>query len=172
MILLSKTGLVAAFVLTALLLISANLYSRWSWRVKAALIVIVSAFYIVTYFSIPPLLGWPSESRLPDRFNLVAVYVQEPDKATGAQGEIFLWATDMDNTGYQVPRAYTVPFTSELHARVVEAGNKMRKGLPQLGEAEYEELGPSVRPSDESQAGQISVKVDFYDLPDPLFPEK
>jgi hypothetical protein len=54
----------------------------------------------------------------------------------------------------------------------VEAGVKLRKGLPQLGEVRDEDLGPHAAPTDESRGGQMSVHIDFYDLPDPLFPEK
>ncbi len=173
MVLLGTSGLIAAYVLIALLLLILNLYTRWAWHVKAALIVLVSAFYVVTYFSLPPLLGWPTDADLPQRFNLVAIYVEEPDKSTGSPGEIFLWATDMaEGPRGAEPRAYRVPFTGELHARVVEAGNKMRKGLPQLGEVKEEQLGPHARPTDESQGGQKSVAIEFFDLPDPLFPEK
>ena len=173
MVLLGQSGLISAYIIIALLLVSLNLYTKWSWQIKASLIVIVSGFYIVTYFSLPPLLGWPTDDTLPQRFNLVAIYVQEPDKSTGAEGEIFLWATDMSKgpRGAE-PRAYRVPFTGELHAKVVEAGNKMRKGLPQLGEISEVQVGPHARATDATQGGQKSVAIEFFDLPDPLFPEK
>ena len=57
---LGVTGLIAAYVLVALLLLSINLYSNWSWRVKATTIVVVSGFYLVSYFSFSPILGWPT----------------------------------------------------------------------------------------------------------------
>jgi hypothetical protein len=172
-IILSQAGLIAAFVLIALLLIGVNLYSSFSWRVKAMLIVLVSAFYIVTYYSFPPLMGWPTDTELPKRFNLVAIYVEEPDKTTGDAGEIYLWLTDLrKGPGRNRPRAYRVPFDGELHAKVVEAGTKLRKGLPQLGELVDENLGPQARPTDESRGGQKTVDIEFFDLPDPLFPEK
>lgn len=173
MVLLSKAGLVSAYVLIAILLLSAIIYTKWPWRLKALTIVLVSAFYVITYFSFPPLFGWPTDAEMPKRFNLVAIYVQEPNKSTGEEGEIFLWATNLENgPTRQEPRAYRLPFTGELHAKVVEAGNKMRKGLPQLGEIVEENLGPHGKPTDEDRGGQKSVDIDFFDLPDPLFPEK
>ena len=165
------TGLIACYVLVALLLLSINLYSNWSWKIKAFTIIVVSLFYLLSYYSFPPLLGWATRDDLPERFNLVGVYVEEPDKLTGAKGEIFLWVTDMEaGPGHNEPRAYRLPFTAELHAKVVEAGTKLRKNLPQLGELEEE--GPGGRPLDRTQMGQESVNIEFYDLPDPLFPEK
>ena len=173
MFLLGQSGLVAAYVVIALLLAALLLYTPWSWKTKALMVVVVSAFYLVSYFSLPPLLGWPTSAELTKRFNLVAIYVVEPDKTTGAEGEIFLWATDMASgpRGAE-PRAYRVPFSGDLHAKVVEAGNKMRKGLPQLGEISEEQVGPHARSTDQSEGGQKSVSIDFFDLPDPLFPEK
>ncbi len=171
--LLSQAGLIAAYVLIALLLLGVNFYTSFSWRIKAMLVVGVSAFYIVTYYSLPPLMGWPTNTELPKRFNLVAIYVEEPDKVTGDPGEIYLWLTDLvKGPGRNMPRAYRVPFSGDLHAKVVAAGTKMRKGLPQLGELVDEKLGPHARPTDASRGGQKTVNIEFFDLPDPLFPEK
>ncbi len=173
MFLLGTSGLVAAYVLLALMLLVLNLYTQWPWRIKAAMVVLVTLFYFVSYLSLPPLLGWPTGSPLPKRFNLVAIFVQEPDKQSGEPGEIFLWATDLtDGASSAEPRAYRVEFSDELHTRVVAAGNKMRKGLPQIGEVSEKPRGASARPKDESEGGQKSVAIEFFDLPDPLFPEK
>jgi len=42
------TGIITAYILLALLLLSINLYSKWSWQIKAATIVLTSVFYVVT----------------------------------------------------------------------------------------------------------------------------
>ena len=61
------TGLVTAYVLLALLLLSVNLYSSWSWKIKFGSILLVTFFYAVTYLSLPPLLGWPTGDDPPAR---------------------------------------------------------------------------------------------------------
>ncbi|MCK5498953.1 MAG: hypothetical protein KAI77_07110, partial [Gammaproteobacteria bacterium] len=66
------SGLIAAYIVLAVLLLSINLYSKWSWHVKAITIIITSAFYIVSYFSFPPLLGWPTKQALPSHFRLLS----------------------------------------------------------------------------------------------------
>lgn len=190
MVFLGTSGLVAAYVVVAMLLLVLNLNARWSWVVKALAIVAVSALYVVTYYSLPPLLGWPTSQQLPKRFNLLAVYVQEPEKTSGRTGEILLWAADMAAGPRGAdPRAYRVPFTPALHQKVEEAGNKIRKGLPQLGELREEKIPEHAtpatasqgaqkqasapgKPADSAHGGQDSVVIEFYDLPDPLFPEK
>jgi amino acid transporter len=172
-VLLGVTGLVLAYVVIALLLLSINLYSNWSWRIKTATIIVVSLFYIVTYFSLPPLMGWPTDAKLPERFALIGAHVREPDKLLGAEGVIFLWVTEMiGGTLASEPRAYRVPFTPEFHAQVVSAVSKLRKGLPQLGEARAVDKAPVGRPTETKRGGQVSLDIQFYDLPDPLFPEK
>ncbi len=173
MISLSIAGLLIAFVLLSILLLSLNLYSSWSWPVKTGAIVLVSLFYLVSYFSFPPLLGWPTkENSIPERFRLIAAYIQEPDKIAGTDGAIYLWISDMTSGGnLKIPRAYELPFSSDLHKRVVKAKAKLNKKLPQLGEvSEDDNLTTEVK--DNTQGGQASVNIEFFDMPDPLFPEK
>jgi hypothetical protein len=167
MFIIGTGGLVAAFVFIAALLLSLNLYSLWSWWVKGLAIVLTSLLYIVTYLSVPALIGWPSDDPLPERFRLLGVHVQEPSQLTGSTGRIFLWATDMDAPTDSPPRNYNVRYSAELHQRVTEAGTKLRKGIPQLGESGVGEVAV-----DDPHAAQAERRVEFFDMPDPLFPEK
>lgn len=169
---LGLTGLVAAYVVLALLLLSINLYSNWSWPIKAATIIITSLFYIVAYFSVPPMLGWPTRAELPQKFKLNAVHVVHPEKATGEEGAIYLWLVelhDLEPTG--MPRAYALDYSDPLYKAVNEARTKIRKGTEQLGETTKPE--GAVKETDETgKTSQVSSPIKFYDLPDPLFPEK
>lgn len=166
-------GLITAYVLIALLLLSINLYSNWSWRIKAGAIVITTVFYIISYLSFPPLLGWPTSQRMPERFKLIAGHVEQPDKTTNSEGGIYLWVTRVDDlTSYGPPRSYKLPYTDLLHEAVIKANAKLKKDIPQLGEI-TEEGSMEADIQDSSRAG-VSAKnpIEFYDLPDPLFPEK
>ncbi len=165
-------GLVAAYVLIAVLLLSINLYSNWSWKIKAGAIMVTSIFYIVTYFSFPPLLGWPTSAGLPQRFQMVASYVEQPNKATGADGAVYLWLKEIDNLASpEPPRAFRLEYSDELHERVINAKSKLDKGIPQLGELEdHDNMIDDVR--DTTRTGQKTVNIQFYDLPDPMFPDK
>ncbi|HSR62398.1 MAG TPA: hypothetical protein VLN56_03225 [Gammaproteobacteria bacterium] len=166
------TGLIAAYVLIALLLISINLYSNWSWKIKTGAVILTSVFYVVTYLSFPPLLGWPTDQDPPERFRLIAAHVVQPDKVTGADGAIYLWLTQIDDlSSSSPPRAYELPYSPPLHDLVINASSKLKKDIPQLGEFEdRKNLIEEVREAPRS--GQESVNIQFYDLPDPLFPEK
>lgn len=165
-------GLLAAYVLLAILLLSVNLYSQWSWWVKSIAIVITSIFYAVSYFSFPHLLGWPTQQELPKHFRLLSSEVQQPDKLTGADGVIYLWLKEVkDITKRNSPRAYELAYSEWLHERVIRAQAKIDRGVPQLGE--YEEDVDALRtPVNTSETGQESLDIQFYDLPDPLLPAK
>lgn len=171
-------ALMAFYVIVAATLLALNIYSRWSWRIKALAIVFTTASYLVLYYSFAPLLGWPSADKLPRRFDLVAVYVQQPEEINRAKGDIFFWALDRDGGLRQrTPRAYVVPFTPKLHAQVKEAGRRLRKNIPQVGETEMvdeEKPGRHGVPRDGSPFTQKSQKlqVKFWDAPPEAPPPK
>jgi len=168
-------GLVTAYVLLAAALAGLNIFSVWSWPVKALMLMLTAAAYLTLYYSFPPLLGWPSDAELPKRFQLVALYAQEPDRFTGTRGRIFFWLLDKQMAS-GVPRAYEIDFEPELHARVKEAGQRLRKNVPQIGEvgADDPDLGRHGVPREEGKLGQKSQKMQirFFDAPPDAPPSK
>jgi hypothetical protein len=82
--------LVTVYVILTAILAGLCIFSTLSWGSKAMLIFLASSSYLIAYYSFAPLQGWPTSSNLPMRFNLVAVYAQEPDAHTGREGEFFL----------------------------------------------------------------------------------
>jgi hypothetical protein len=166
-------GLVAAYVFTVLLLLSVNLYSRWRWQVKAGATAAAAAFYLVSYLSIPELLGWPVRQDPPEKFRLHAAYVQQPDKLTRSKGAIYLWLTDTRDLAHNgAPRAFRFPYSAPLHESVINATARINKGMPQMGEFRNPD-DPNVTVLDDpTRLGQKSAPITFYDIPDPLFPDK
>lgn len=173
MLTLGITGLITAYILLALLLLSINLYSNWSWQVKAGSIIATAFFYAVTYLSLPPLLGWPTGDDPPSRFRLVGAEIVQPDKATGAKGMIYLWLRNMEDlSAIAAPRAYKLPYSPALHETVVAAKSKMNKGMQQLGEFKLPEDSNIRKVDTFKRAGQKVAAIEFYDLPDPMLPDK
>lgn len=165
------TGIISAYVLLGLLLLSINLYSKWSWKVKAMTIVLTSAFYVITYFSFPPLLGWATSQYPPEQFRLIAAHVVQPNKDTGDDGAVYIWLTeikDMTTTGE--PRSYVLDYSNELHEKIINVNAKLDKDIQQLGE--FKDPDETFSEVTEQKRGMKSVKIEFYDLPDPLFPDK
>jgi len=166
------SGIIAAYILIALLLLSINLYSKWSWPVKAATIIVTSVFYAVTYYSLPGLLGWPTTENLPPKFKLDAIAVVQPDKLSGEKGAIYLWVSKLEDLQPDsVPRAYRLPYSKPLFAKVNEARVKMGKGVQQIGE--YKKPDANMKPAQNAvRSGQVTFPLRFYDLPDSLYPDK
>ncbi|MCG3200828.1 MAG: hypothetical protein NFCOHLIN_00690 [Gammaproteobacteria bacterium] len=167
--------LIAAYVVLAALLAGLNIFSTLSWLAKALLLIATSAAYLVLYFSFPPLLGWPSGEDLPKRFGLIAVYVQEPDRITGAKGSVFFWVTDKSSST-NVPRAYLLDYDPELHARAREARAKLQKNVPQVGEAvsgDELDLAKMGKPGEERQGAKShKYTVKFFDAAPEAPPSK
>lgn len=162
---------IAAYGVVALLLLNVVFFTRWMWWVKVLAIAVVGVLFHSTWQSMPGLLGWPTDEGLPERFNLTALEIVEPDKSGEVKGEIYLWTTELNLDGSpRVPRAFAVPFHPELQAKLTLAGTKLRKNMPQVGErvtTPFESPGTAGFGHAEGP-----INLDFYDLPDPLFPER
>jgi membrane-bound metal-dependent hydrolase YbcI (DUF457 family) len=165
-------GLIAAYVIVGLVLTLLGLFSKWHWVVKALGIVVISAAYVMMYYSIPPLLGWPTDRAVPRKFALLAIYMQDPDPVTGSRGDIFFWASNLAPGADKRPRAYRVPFTPKLKAVFAEANGKLKNHLPQIGETDEPDKGPFGVPKDWSRIGQKSINFEFHDMPQDLPPAK
>lgn len=157
-------AIVAAYVVVALALLLLSLFSRWPWQVKSVLIVATTAACCACYFALPALLGWPTERAVPKRFNLIGVFIQEPDRRTHEPGAVFFWAADLDPDHDQRPRAHRLPFSLKTHALFQEGQGKLRQNIPQIGEVEEDDEVLGV-PQDRGQLGQKSVKIKFKDAP-------
>jgi hypothetical protein len=134
---LSLIGVGASYVVIAVLLLSLNLASRWHWGVKAAAIALTTLFFAVSYVSTAGLIGWPSQARMPEHFQLHWATVVEPDKVNGLPGSIYLWLEALDENNMQIgtPRAFRVPYSRDLADRIGHAKERIEQGVDQLGTA-------------------------------------
>jgi hypothetical protein len=167
------SGLIAAYVLIAVLLLGIGMRSTWSWKIKAGAIILTTVFYIVTYLAFPQILGWPTSEEPPKKFRLLASYVERPDRSRDFNGAIYLWLTGIDDLSSPLPpRAYRFAYTDTLHEHVLNATSKLNKGIAQLGEfgSYYDMKEGKIKNVPESEGK--SVNIIFYDLPDTLFPDR
>jgi len=185
-------GIVASYVIVAVLLLSLNLASRWHWGVKAMAITTTTGFFVVSYLSITELIGWPSEARIPGHFQLHWATVVEPDKINGLPGSIYLWveALDENNMLAGTPRAFRVPYSRELSDRIGRAKERIEQGTEQAGTARDIEVpegepdedrrlagapprrGEPGSPGDPTAFIQHMPSIEFEDLPPPALPLK
>jgi hypothetical protein len=183
----------AAYVLIAVLLLSAGLTARYAWWVKASAIVVTSLFFIEAFFASKGLMGWPGGGPLPARFQLLWTRVVEPDQKLGERGAIYLWLEEMDanNVPTGPPRAYRLPYSVKLADRTLKARDEIMAGHPQEGLAD--ELSESDSGSAQAQRSNLEAdggasssggkvelqealeqipRVDFRPMPMPSLPPK
>ena len=124
-----------AYALLGVLLLVACVFARIPWPVKAGLIVLTSAFYVVSFLATRGLLGWSSTDPLPPKFKLLSARIVEPHSLEGEPGAIHLWveALDDDNFPSGVPRAYRLPYDGRLAERTEAAIRASADGKPQCG---------------------------------------
>ena len=169
---LPTVGLIAAYVLLAALLAAVLLASPLNAWLKAVTVVTVTLFYFVTYHAVHGLMGWPTATQLPQRSLVLASYAIEPDRERGDQGVLYVWADPIvDDRPQGRPRAYLLPYSAELHARLEEAATRSRNGRFQVAD-----VTDAPRASGPAGAARRLVTptqaLHLYDLPDPRLPEK
>ena len=174
--------LIIAYLAVAALLLSFYFYSTFSKTVKNLTILLVTLFYFFTWYSLEGLLGWPSQQDMPDKFRILWIDVQEPQKKEGNEGEIYFWIKNLNSLEqpYGKPRAYSIRWSEENAQKAEEALNKMDDGEILNGNISrnilsgdreksegniYEEEGSS-----SSEAGEPSFE--FKEVAPPILPPK
>ena len=156
------TGILFSNIVLGILVVTLVFRTHWSAAIKIAAVLSVVMLYHTTVKSYPEVIGWPTTIRLPQRFNLEAVLFDEPNKSTQTKGRIFIWATDLKDFKNPVPRAYVLPYTPALHTNLYDAGQKLRKRLPQLGEVVI--MRNPITAKEE-------IGLQFFDMPDLMVPK-
>ena len=124
-----------SYALLGVVLLAILIFARLDWRLKAGLIVLVSAFYAVDFRSERALLGWASPDALPAHFKLLGARIVEPHSLAGDAGAIFLWVeeVDADNFPSGDPRLFRLPYNVKLAERAEAAARASAEGTPQGG---------------------------------------
>ena len=117
-----------AFALFVLLLLLIR--ARLPLAMRLSVVLVGSAFYLLHFFSLSELQGWPSDSSLPEEFTLHAWQVEESNPIQDQSGYVYLW---VQSQNWDAPRAYTLPYSSELHDQLETAEARRRKGHFQEG---------------------------------------
>ncbi len=161
---LDSFGLVSAYVSLSLLLLAMLLYTSWSWILKAVMISAVSMFFYITYLSIPDFFGWPTAHHQPEKLQLVALYIDAPNK-------IYLWGHDLAlGVEGRRPRAYELTYTVKLNDTLNKASHRLKKGFPMIVE-----LRPIAPVQGQIKNGELNQSEDLidlliYDVPEQLLP--
>ena len=166
--------IIICYAILAFLLVLFNLRTTFHWIIKSLMIIVTTTFCVLTYDSFKNLIGWPSNDNLPDRFRLVAAQIYEPNALINSEGSIFLWITDMnDLAGLSTPRSYSVRYNKEVHEKISKALVSLKNGVPQMGENINENKKNIISSVlKKEKASTVSSKLNFFDMPNQLLPEK
>ncbi len=125
------------YVAVALLLLILCLATAWKRWIKIAMIVVVTATYFIANHTFEDMLGWPTPRELPEKFAIVSVVIEEPNKDRGVDGAIYLWIAPLDsNRPVTTPRAYKLPYLKDTHSQLADVQRKSRQGIRQIGVVE------------------------------------
>ena len=166
--------IIICYVILAFLLVLFNLRTNFHWSIKSTMIILTTLFYVLTYDSFKNLLGWPSNDSLPDRFRLIAAQIYEPNALINSEGFIYIWIADMDDlAGLSTPRSYSLKYNKEVHEKISKAQVNIKNGIPQMGE-QVDENKKNIISSvlKKEKASSVSSKLNFFDMPNQLLPEK
>ncbi|HZY69281.1 MAG TPA: hypothetical protein VFE52_11870 [Devosia sp.] len=184
--------LAGAYAVIVVLLVMVLLASSLPLLARAAVVSVGIAGMFVTYLNVGELRGWPSDTALPQSFQLLWGRVVEPDPVTEDRGHVFLWVEQLDESNFPSgrPRAYQLPYSPELASLVngvieeLKAGNSIAGTMNQLHRerdtaerlAEDIEIEANGR-ADPDLLGERYVPFDFGDLsfaglPTPVTPDK
>ncbi len=169
-------SLTASYAMLGLLLLSLNLNSAWPWTVKALAIGTALPLFLATFLALQALMGWPSAADLPENFELHAALVEEPSKDRDHAGSIYLWITPVSGTPEEtpddvveaaglLPRAFTLPYSRDLHNKVEAMREALQKG--QMVAGSHKTGSPWERRFGEQRGG-----IDLFTPPPPSLPPK
>lgn len=147
--------------LLALLLVRETRCPRW---LLVSVLAALPLFYIAHYHLMGALQGWPSDAALPERFQLLAFRISEPDAQNSDHGQILIWAM---TEGQPQPRVYRLAYGKDLHQSLIKAGQRQAEGRPQVGRQR-----PAQAAAPPSQQGERAPQIVFDDEQPPTLPAK
>ena len=105
-------------------------YRGFGTKSKIIISAVLPLIYYLHWMGLQQSKGWPSDQILPTQFELISADVVEPNQSKEIRGNIHLWIRLKDDGD---PRAYTLPYSRDLHKRLFEAKQRTAQGRRQIG---------------------------------------
>jgi hypothetical protein len=181
------TLLALAYAIVAALVLNVWVATRWSVHFKFSLVILVAVLYVGTYLGLREIQGWPTTDPMPSSFRLIWAKIEEPDKAFGTEGKIYLWVQELDAASRisGEPRAYKLAYRLDLAEQVekalnqTEAGSelngRMTRGILKPQEEDAESGLRDAEQEGESEVTGLSddrIHLEFTELPKSKLPAK
>ncbi len=115
------------------------------WAIKSLTIPFCVWYSVAIGVTIVSVSGWPSNSEVPEKFEVHYVLVQPPSKQTDSEGNIYLWVIDLNNKDefslfnlYNSvdgePRVHRIDYSKKLHQQLNAVLSGLKKGQRIMGE--------------------------------------
>ena len=78
-----------------------------------------------------------------------------------------------DLAGLGIPRSYSLEYSKEVHEKISKALVNLKNGIPQMGEQSDEDKESIISSiTKKEKVIDSSSKLNFFDMPNQLLPEK
>lgn len=146
--------LAVLFTLVTALVLNIWIGTRWPLVVKVAVVMLASTLYVANYVGIGEIRGWSTDKPLPKTFFFLWAKIEEPDKRSDTEGNIYIWVQHLDaEENFEGgPRSYRMPYSIELAEKIEKAMNDTREGEQVQGSA-------STLEDDENQGAKMASAV-------------
>jgi hypothetical protein len=145
--------LLLSYVFVISILVLLLKYSQISYFLKIALTASIAIFFIFHYEGLQSLSGLPSTHSPPEKFQLLAVTIQQPQPSVQKRGSIYLWV----KAGETEPRAYQIPWSDTLYKKLTQVQKKLKQGKRITGSRKNQQAAVS---------GNESLSGDEYHFSD------
>jgi len=138
MIITGYIGLAIAFIMITAVLLFFLISSQIHVLIKVVIIPIVLWYGLALFFTPDNLRGWPTDQPIPNDSRVISLLINEP--SVNSKGAIYLWVIDQEfkkvildpRNAFRyhtsnTPRVYKLPYSKELHKRLIEALQKAKR---------------------------------------------
>ncbi len=119
-----------SYVVLVLFIVWSVFGKRFSNRNKIIISLLLPLVYYFHWTNLQEIQGWPSDQTLPTQFELISADVVEPNPLEKISGNIHLWIRPADDGP---PRAFSLPYSRELHKKLFETKKRISQGRRQIG---------------------------------------
>ena len=132
-------GIALAFLIMTALSLWILIGAKGHWVFKMGFIAITLLFSIGMWNSFNDLLGWPTTEKVPDKFEILWVVVEEPNKRTNDDGAIYIWIKNLEpkDDSFSLSfnskdvskgsRLYKLPYNRAMHEQVPGILDKIKE---------------------------------------------